>query len=136
MSFQMDKFKFNKDSELIEPELHDCEITGLKISGAPGIRTLIVQLVDESGVSRRMTFKGAIVIHCSNFRAQNVVSHVSIKSNDDCSQELQKLEALETTKEMTKYLKARIMSGDLGFVHVVPSVGCEIYCVCEDYEIT
>ncbi|HRK08004.1 MAG TPA: hypothetical protein PLZ57_09575 [Pseudobdellovibrionaceae bacterium] len=135
MSFLVNKFILNQDNELTQPQLHDCEIIELKLSGAQEIRTLTVQLVDESGVNIRMTLKGARLIHCTSFRAQNVVSQVSVYSRTDCSKQLQALEGVETSKDITSKLNAQIMVGDLGLVRVFASVGCEIFCVCENLEI-
>jgi hypothetical protein len=136
MSFLTNRFRFNNKSELIDPELHDCEIIGVALSVRQENKTLVVQLMDEAGVNICMTLKEAVMIYCTGFRSQNVVSYVGVYSKMDCSKELEQLEGIETTRDMTKMLNAKIMAGELGLVRVFPSVGCEIYCVCKDLEIS
>ncbi len=135
MSFFSREFQINQDFELTNPDLHDCEIVELKTSRGVGGRTLIVQLIKDSGPPIHMTLTGAVLIYCTAFRIQNVVSHVRLYSGVDCTRELQELEGIETTQEITESLNAKIRDGGYALVRLVPSVGCDIYCVCKQVEI-
>lgn len=131
MSFITNNCKINRESELVEPELHDCEIMEIKMLGLPESRTLIIRLLDENGSEVCMTLNDSALIYCSGFRIQNVVSYVGIYSRTDCLDYLRVLEGVESTQIITRTLNSKIKDGDLGLVRVVPSVGCEVFCVCK-----
>lgn len=135
MSFSIEGMKLNDRNEVIEPEIHDCEIIGINLSGPKGDQKFNVELKAEDGLKYCLTASGVVYLYCSSFRVQNVVSYIEICSRVDCQNHLKKFEGIDTTVEITENLSGGILEGRWGLVNVVPSVGCEIICVCKSFEI-
>jgi hypothetical protein len=126
----------NEDNVLIHPLIHDSEINGLDFGNRKS-KLFTIHCVSTSGVLFDLKIYGVEHLYCGNFQVQNVIFNIQcydgqIPSEFDST--VQK--AFEVNDGLYAQLKTRIADDGLVFLNIFPSVGCEVFVVAKNIELS
>jgi hypothetical protein len=128
-------FKLNVYNALEHPNFHDARILAVELIDS---NALLVNLQEEGGALYRLKLSGLERLRCLDFREGNIILDVSIfRGVPPPVADLRTLLDLRV-KESPEYLDTvanRVRAGELSFVHITPSYGCELLALCKNVHI-
>ena|SRR3989338_736351 len=128
------KPKLNKYHVIVDPNLHDGELTKIEILPEKEMKVVI----ENNSASYEFLLKEVQYFWTSSFRGRNIVFDVTVLKGIEYP-ETKLIKLLEPGPEINDtYIKntlKAIFEGALTLFIVSPSYGCELICLCSSYSI-
>jgi hypothetical protein len=128
--------KQDDSGQLEYPNLHDAKL--LMIRNQHGSTTMEFKLVSQENIV--IIFKNVVDIKCNDFWDDNVVLDFTIETK--CEVATHRLERvfirpsamLERYNALIEKTLKKILEGELCYIQIVPSYGCEAFVLCHSVE--
>ena len=112
------------------PNLHDsrlCRIENVEPHDAK------LHFRTPEGETHEMTLSGVERLKCDNFLQGNIVLGVYLIDSERKAEAVLKWILDEPPSEYSRRLAGEIGEGKLCVIHITPSYGCELACVCRGF---
>jgi hypothetical protein len=132
----MIKPKQNNSGQLEYPNLHDAEL--VMIRNQDGSTTMEFNLISKENLI--VVFKNVVNIKCNDFWGDNIVLDFTVETR--CEVATHRLERvfirpsamLERYHALIEKTLNKIRQGELCFIQIIPSCGCEAFILCHSVE--